>query len=367
MKLIRLVVSDLHLGTGVQSGKLNPHEDFFEDDRFAEMLSHYDAQAGADCDIELILNGDIFDLLKVKVGGKWPTEITEEVASEKLRLCLEGHPRFVLALRRFVAAERRKLVYLPGNHDLDMWFSAPQEIFKRYVAPGTLGERVRFITASDTYYLPEGIQIRHGHQLERIHRIDYARPVRELGDGRKVLALPYGSLWILEVLNPVKLERNNVDRIQPLRLFLLGSMFFDPRFAIRFFLRAGFHLLRRRIFTLRAWTERLRHLPRILREEVFAMGGFDEAAVRYLQKLRGVHTLIVGHSHSPRFRVLPSSKVLVNTGTWMKMINLDLQHLGQDSGLTYALIEYPDDGSVRTRLMRWYGTQQPCEVVPYAY
>src|SRR3954469_6905000 len=159
MKLIRLVVSDLHLGTGVQSGKLNPHEDFFEDDRFGEMIAHYEAQAGADSEIELILNGDIFDLLKVKVDGRWPTEITEEVAAEKLRLCLEGHPKFVLALRRFMASARRKLVYLPGNHDLDMWFPGPQELFKRYVAPGASSERVRFITASDTYYLPEGIQI----------------------------------------------------------------------------------------------------------------------------------------------------------------------------------------------------------------
>jgi UDP-2,3-diacylglucosamine pyrophosphatase LpxH len=367
MKLIRLVVSDLHLGTGVQSGKLNPHEDFYEDERFAEMLAHYEALAGADCEIELILNGDIFDLLKVKVDGTWPTEITEEIALEKLRLCLEGHPKFVLALRRLMAGDRRRLVYLPGNHDLDMWFPGPQELFKRYVAPGPLAERVRFITASDTYYLPEGIQIRHGHQLENIHRVDYTRMTRERSDGRRVLQIPYGSLWILEVLNPAKEQRHNVDRIQPLRLFLIGSLFFDPRFAIRFFARATFHLLRRRIFTLRAWTERLRRLPRILREEVLAMGGFDSAAERYLKRLRGVHTLIVGHSHEPRFRVLPNSKVIVNTGTWMKMINLNLQYLGQDSGLTYALIEYPDDGGVHTRLMRWYGSQQPCENVPYAY
>ena len=45
---------------------------------------------------------------------------------------------------------------------------------------------------------------------------------------------------------------------------------------------------------------------------------------------------------------------------------LDLQYLGQDSGLTYAIIEYDDDGKPRTRLMRWYGKQTPCEVVPYA-
>jgi len=367
MKLIRVVVSDLHLGTGVQSGRLNPHEDFFEDERFAELLAYYEAQAGQDGEIELIMNGDIFDLLKVKIGDTWPIEITEEIALEKLRLCLEGHPRFVLALRRFLASERHRLVYLPGNHDLDMWFVGPQELFKHYVASGELGDRIRFITSGDTYYLPEGIQIRHGHQLERIHRVDYARLVRERNDGRKVLCIPYGSLWILEVLNPAKELRSNIDRIQPLHLYLIGSLFFDPRFAVRFLARAGWHFLRRRIFTLRAWTERLRSLPRILREEVFSMGGYDEAATRYLQKLRGVHTLIVGHSHAPRFRVLRGSKLIVNTGTWTKMINLNLQYLGQDSGLTYALIEYAEDGQVRTQLMRWYGSRRPCEAVPFAH
>jgi len=367
MKLLRIVVSDLHLGTGAETGRLNPHEDFFEDDRFAELLGFYEAQAGAEAELELILNGDIFDLLKVKIDGGWPTEITEEVAVEKLRCCLEGHPKFVHALRHFIAGKRRRIVYLPGNHDLDMWFREPQQLFKRYVSPGELAERVHFITAGDTYYLPEGIQIRHGHQFERIHRVDYTRMLRSLSDGRQVLALPYGSLWILEVLNPAKELRSNIDRIQPLSLFVLGSLVLDPRFAVRFLWRAGIHLLRRRIFALRAWTERFRTLPQVLREEVLAMGGYDEAATRYLQKLRGVHTLIVGHSHAPRYRMLPDSKLMVNTGTWTKMINLNLQYLGQDSGLTYALIEYPDEGGVRTRLMRWYGQREACEVIPYAY
>jgi hypothetical protein len=248
-----------------------------------------------------------------------------------------------------------------------MWFPGPQELFKRYVAPGELERRVRFITSGDTYYLPEGIQIRHGHQLERIHRVDYSRLVRELSDGRRVLDLPYGSRWILEVLNPAKELRNNVDRIQPLRLFILGSLFLDPRFGFRFIFNTVWHFLRHRIFTLRAWTQRMRTLPRLLREEVIAIGGYDQAAERYLRKIRGVHTLIVGHSHAPRYRLLSDSKVLVNTGTWMKMINLDLQYLGQDSGLTYALIEYAEDGGARTRLMRWYGQGRPCEIIPYAY
>ena len=31
-----------------------------------------------DASIELILNGDIFDLLKVKIADEWPTEVTKK-------------------------------------------------------------------------------------------------------------------------------------------------------------------------------------------------------------------------------------------------------------------------------------------------
>src|SRR5688500_8903203 len=139
MKLVRVVLSDLHLGSGVRRGQLNPLEDFFQDERFAELIAHYDAEAGEDGEVELILNGDIFDLLKVKVGGVWPTEITDEIATEKLRQCLEGHPRWVHAVRDFMSKKGRRITFLPGNHDLDMIFEGPQELLRRYVAPGVAG------------------------------------------------------------------------------------------------------------------------------------------------------------------------------------------------------------------------------------
>jgi UDP-2,3-diacylglucosamine pyrophosphatase LpxH len=366
MTLLRLVVSDLHLGTGVRQGELNPFEDFLHDDRFAELLAHYDADAGAETEIELILNGDIFDLLKVKVEGEWPVEITSELAVEKLRQCLDGHPRFVNAVREFLEKPSRRITYIPGNHDLDMWFPATHELFRRRVAPGALGERVRFVTQTDTYHLPEGIQVRHGHQLERIHRVDYNRMTRKRRDGREVLDLPWGTLWILEVLNPAKEERSYIDRIQPLSRFLLAGLLFDTSFSARFLVRSTFHFLRHRIFTIRAWSQRLRNLVTLWREEIVALGGYDELATRALRRVRGVHTLIVGHSHSPRFRAMPGNKVLVNTGTWMKMINLDLRHLGQDSGLTYAVIDYTADGKPRARLMRWNGTTPACDTIFYA-
>ncbi|MCA9580227.1 MAG: hypothetical protein KC416_00450, partial [Myxococcales bacterium] len=249
--------------------------------------------------------------------------------------------------------------------DLDMWFPSTHEMFRRYVAPGNLGDRIRFITQTDTYHLPEGIQILHGHQLERIHRVDYTRMTRKRRDGVEVLNLPWGSSWILEVLNPAKEKRAHVDRVQPLKRFLFGALLFDPRFAISFYYHTSIYFLRTRIFTIAAWRERIRNLPQILREELFALGGYDDAATRLLRKMRGVHTLIVGHSHEPKYRQISGHKILVNTGTWIRMINLNVQYLGQDSGMTYALIESDDGGRPTTSLMRWFGKQPECETVPY--
>ena len=366
MSLLRIVISDLHLGTGTRRGQLNPLEDFIHDDRFVELLAYYENLSGPDGSIELIMNGDIFDLLKVKIADEWPTEVTEEIGVAKLQQCLEGHPKFVIALREFLQTPTNRLTYLPGNHDLELWFSAVQELFLRYVAPGEAAERVHFVTSSDTYYLPEGIQIRHGHQLERIHRVDYSNPTHRRRDGTEILTLPWGTLWILEVMNPAKEERHHVDRIQPLGRFIMGALLFDPAFAIRFVMRTSIYFLRHRVFTFRAWRERLRAFPERLREEVIALGGFDEAALRALRKMRGVHTLIVSHSHGPRYRTLPGGKLLVNPGTWIKMINLDIQYLGQPSGLTYAVIEYDEEGRPITKLMRWRGKTSECEAVPYA-
>src|SRR5262249_17946744 len=130
VKLIRLIVSDLHLGTGVPEGQLNPLEDFFYDDRFAELLEHYDHRCGGHTSIEWFLTGCSFDVRKVQIDCVWATEITGGIAEQKLRLCLDWHPRFVAALRQLVQKPTRRIVYLPGNPGLDMWFSAPQELLR---------------------------------------------------------------------------------------------------------------------------------------------------------------------------------------------------------------------------------------------
>lgn len=366
MRLLRLILSDLHLGTGIRRGELNPLEDFVHDETFAELLEYYDRQVG-EGELELILNGDIFDLLKVKVNGVWPIDITEQIATNKLAQCLDGHPQFVRALSALLSKPRRRIVYIIGNHDLDMWFKEAQTLFRRTISPSEPEtDRVVFIADTDTYYLPDGIQVRHGHQFERIHQVDYQKMTRKLADGREILDLPWGSLWILEVMNPAKEQRSYVDRVQPLSRFLLGASVLDTRFVLRFLWNSAVYFLRRRVFSLGAWRKRLWLFPTILREDILALfSGFDNAAIRALKRLRGVSHLIIGHSHGPRYMQVEGGKVLVNTGTWMKMINIDVRHLGQPSGLTYCTIEY-DGQRPQVSLLRWFGQRRPFEIVPYA-
>ncbi len=44
-------------------------------------------------------------------------------------------------------------------------------------------------------------------------------------------------------------------------------------------------------------------------------------------------------SRARKLHALDAGKLHLNTGSWVRMINLAVQHLGQENGLTHALIE----------------------------
>lgn len=362
---IRLVVSDFHLGTGSARGRFNPHEDFHDDERFAEFLDHHSNGEYADAHVELVINGDFLDLLKVRIGGVWTEDVTEAIAAEKVRLCLDGHPVVVEAFRRFLARGRTQITYIPGNHDIEMLLPGLQAIFTERVAAEADRRRVQFITHGDSYLLPEGIQIRHGHQLEAIHRFDYRNLLVSRKGGEPVLALPWGSLFVLKVVNPAKLDRHLVDHVVPLKRLLFAGLFFDFRFTVKFVARTVYHFVRTRFSRRGNILRRLVDTLRIFRDEISPLGQFDRAAMRALRRTQGVHTLITGHSHGPRCRTLEDGRLYINTGSWLKLINIDTQHLGQSSGPTYALVESVGNAPPRTSLRRWYGHHKLSRTIEY--
>ena len=53
--------------------------------------------------------------------------------------------------------------------------------------------------------------------------------------------------------------------------------------------------------------------------------------------------LIVGHTHNPSLRLFTDGTAFINTGTWTKMINLDLSQGQESQSLPYARIASFED------------------------
>jgi len=365
---LRIVLSDLHLGTGHRKGIFNPYEDFYEDEKFAELLKFYSSQWGRKNKIELILAGDFLDLMKVPVGkdGKFSDEITEEIAEFKVNRCLTGHPKVCEALTSFLERSETTLTIVPGNHDIELLLPGVQKRVRDIIAPGTLGAKVQFIDKSPAYNLPEGIQIHHGHMLEPHLQFDYNRLMLPMRDGKAVLNLPWGSLLLLRVIIPAKRERYLVDHIYPLSRLILGGLLFDFRFTIRLSSKIMYQFFATRIASTGKMTlKKIWEGVKIIKEAIIPVRDFDQNVERLLRRTMGVHTIITGHSHRPRYKLVGDDKLYVNTGTWVKMLNIDLEHMGQDTGLTYATITYDEKGKPFTELYRWSGGYRITNPVHY--
>jgi metallophosphoesterase superfamily enzyme len=93
-KHIKIVISDCHLGAGANlpDGGINPLEDFRKDDKFVEFLDFYSSGEYENANIELVINGDFFDMLQTRTSH-FPYEILENIAVHKIKLILRGHPK----------------------------------------------------------------------------------------------------------------------------------------------------------------------------------------------------------------------------------------------------------------------------------
>ena len=68
--MLVLVLSDFHLGKGRfrEDGTINLLEDFDEDEKFSEFIDHYSTGTYYFSDVNVVLNGDIFNLIQMDVS-----------------------------------------------------------------------------------------------------------------------------------------------------------------------------------------------------------------------------------------------------------------------------------------------------------
>jgi UDP-2,3-diacylglucosamine pyrophosphatase LpxH len=362
----KIVISDCHLSAGrYLQGKFNPHEDFFFDQEMVEFFEHfstgiYGEGTHGPVQVELFINGDFLDFLNVPYLGEFEEGITEEIALSKLEAIIAGHPQVMAAIKKFAAKPNKKVTYLVGNHDAELMFPAIQERLTREWDPdgNYPSERVEIIGNRDRVRYEEGLEIRHGNQFEASNQLDFSNPMIELHNKTKVLNIPWGSIYILKIINRLKWERNNLDKIRPLKVFAFFGILFDPIFTLKFILLSMFYFLKTRIQSQTKGWFGFRHTLKILGQEGSFFLDLEGEARATLEADPGLHTLVMGHTHLPMHRVYDNGRQYLNSGTWTKMVYLDWRFIGEPFRKTFILIRIKD-GQIHAELNQWMGARNP--------
>lgn len=241
------IISDLHICEAEPVNKRYPlwkkykTRQFFFDDTFGEFLRHIAGMAEGH-EIELILNGDIFDFDSVLALPENPPfrvswlerrrglNPEEEKSVFKLDRILDDHKDWLDALRWFVKCGHR-VVFVIGNHDLELhWPSAQARLLERLGVPDAFRENVRFcewfyISNKDTF-------IEHGNQQDPYCMcLDPLSPF-VLQYNKMEIRLPFGNLASRYMINGMGFFNPHVDTnyIMSIRQYL--------RFFIKYMARA---------------------------------------------------------------------------------------------------------------------------------
>lgn len=239
----KIVVSDLHLSAG-RISKGNPLEDFASDREFAALVDDIIAESDREgAEVELILNGDAFEMLQVPHVAEFdPTaeyppkqyhSSSEEDSALKMALIIDGHRPFFDALGRFlrVGPPRRAVTFIKGNHDLNLHWDAVQAAIRD--ALGAISGRQSLLTFEERRISREGIYVEHGNQYaEAVDRVEDMEEPHDHDDPLQ-LALPLGSWFVMDVFNKLEREKYWIDGVKPITALVWYALKFDFGFALR--------------------------------------------------------------------------------------------------------------------------------------
>ncbi len=365
----KVVLSDCHLSAGrFFEGKINPHDDFHFDEEMVDLFEYFSSGEYGEgpqgpVDVELILAGDYFDYLNVPYLGEFEDVITEEIALYKTEAIIAGHPKVMAAIRNFASLPGKRVTYLIGNHDADLFFKKVRERITREWDPeGKFpSEKVKVYADRDRLTFPGGVEIRHGNQFEAGSVLDFSKPLLTQGLEKSVLNIPWGSFYVLKIINRLKWERETVDKIRPVKIFILIGLILDPWFTLRFCFLSVFYFLKTRFVWSPRRQSNLKTTLGILKQETKLFVDLEAEARQLLDEGKEINTIIFGHTHRPMDKVYPDGKQYINTGTWTKMINLDWRGLGQQFRRTFALVHIKD-GKSECELRQWVGEHNPHQI-----
>ena len=104
----------MHLSAGDEvHGRKNALEDFHSDQELVDFLQYYSQGEYQGKEVELVINGDFFDLLAVPFVRYFDDEYwSEKAAQEKLDMIIDAHPEVIEALKGFLKVKNKSNYYL---------------------------------------------------------------------------------------------------------------------------------------------------------------------------------------------------------------------------------------------------------------
>ncbi len=362
-KKIKLVLSDFHLGEGrlFDDGSVNLMEDFIYDQKFIEFLRHYGGGDYQGYEVEVIINGDFFNMLQVDYEEKLPTRLTEEISVKIIEKIMQGHSEVFDAFRDFMENSRHSLAFIIGNHDQGLIWPEVQEVVKKRIASNdSISERIRFYPH---YYSFDGIWVEHGHQCETMCHFNPQNPgILLKGTKEPVLDLPWAGYFVIDFLLPMKKERPYIDKIKPFRAYLRWALLNDTRFALTTISRLILFNLKNRFSRDSHRRKKFSFTWKNVREAT--MHDSMERMARNILLNTNHHTVILGHNHKIIHKQFRDGKHYFNIGTWNDITSLDVGNLGRATKLTYALIRYNKD-KTSVHLKQWQGEYRVEEDVTF--
>jgi UDP-2,3-diacylglucosamine pyrophosphatase LpxH len=342
-----LVISDIHLGAGIiVDNQRNFLEDFHCDKELVDFIEYYSKGDYLSREVELIINGDLFDLLAVPFVKYFDDEFwSEGAALEKLKIIIEAHQEIINALIDFVQHKKNSLTYIIGNHDAELILPLLQD-YLIGLFPEKSREKFKILQPTSKEYTPsEGIVIKHGHEYEIAHHFHPDTSIAKDTDGKKYFIPPWGSYYITRVVNKFKEERSYINSVRPIRKFIINSLIYDTLFILRFILSTFFYFVMVRCIFFYKQNKNIKSIIKHIINELQLFKDYETLTEDFFQDRPEVKVLLVGHTHQPIFRAYNNGPIFINTGTWTKMHHLDFDKQSAGEILTFAQIDIPEGNS----------------------
>ena len=350
------VLSDLHLGAGPHvDGKPNVLEDFHYDEELVDFLTYFSNGEFAQREVELIINGDLFDLLAVPFVPFFDDEYwSEEASLHKLKMITSAHPEVMEALNHFTSVKNKKIIYIIGNHDGECILDSLRSHIMNFFDEKNK-KMFKIISPEDGEYTPhKGIVIKHGHEYEIANKFKPSESIIEDSEGKRYFLPPWGSYYVVRIINKFKEQRDHINAVRPIKRFLINGLIYDTLYTLRFLFANSFYFILVRFVVFLKQGHKLKEVMAHAISELELFRDYESMTEEYFEENPNTKLLIMGHTHNPLYKIYAGGETFLNTGTWTDMYYIGFDNKGQGTKLTFAHINTFKD-NFESSLYSWRG------------